>query len=70
MRSYIDEFSKFDFPIHLINGTEDVKYMHISDTISTLNRNVTTHRVESGHNVHLERPNIYIDIIKDILNSN
>jgi 2-succinyl-6-hydroxy-2,4-cyclohexadiene-1-carboxylate synthase len=70
MKSYKDEFSGFDFPIHLINGSEDVKYMDISDKMSTQNKNVTIHSVDSGHNVHLERPNIFIDIIKDILNSN
>ena len=70
MKSYQQEFAEFNFPIHLINGNEDAKYLEISDNMRQLNRNVTIHRVHSGHNIHLERPNIFIDILKDTLNSN
>ena len=70
MKSYDNEFSKFNFPIHLINGTEDKKYLAIADKMKDQNKNVVIHRVEAGHNIHLERPNMFIDILKDILNSN
>ena len=70
MKSYQQEFAEFNFPIHLINGSEDTKYLEISDKMRQLNKNVTIHRVHSGHNIHLERPNIFIDILKDTLNSN
>jgi len=70
MKSYVNEFSDFNFPVHLINGTEDKKYLAIADKMKEQNKNVVAHRVDAGHNVHLERPNIFIDILKDILNSN
>ena len=63
---WMDEvFAKFQFPIYVINGSEDSKYLNFSKKMSEINDNVI-HRIipNSGHNTHLEQKTDFIDCMK------
>ena len=60
---------EFSFPIHIITGRFDKKYTSIGKRMDCLCKNSTHHLLDSGHNVHLEEPILYTQIIKKILNS-
>tara|TARA_Y100001970_G_C14256653_1_gene875989 strand:+ start:8718 stop:9509 length:792 start_codon:yes stop_codon:yes gene_type:complete len=70
MKSYEFEFSNFTFPISIINGNEDEKYIEIGRKMCKLNHNCSQYILKAGHNVHLENPNDFMITLKKILNSN
>ena len=65
MESYENEFREFNFPILIINGSEDVKYKEIGKQMAKINSKARQHIVpKANHNVHLESPQAFIDLIK------
>ena len=70
MKSYEFEFSNFTFPISIINGGEDEKYVKIGKEMCRLNNNCSQYILKAGHNVYLENPNDFMITLKKILNSN
>ena len=66
---YYSSIPEFSFPIHIITGRFDKKYTSIGKRMDNLCKNSTHHLLDSGHNVHLEEPILYTQIMKKILNS-
>ena len=65
MRFYKDSFAEFKFPITVINGSEDLKYIEAGKRFCSINKNANQDVLDSsGHNVHLENPSKYIDCLK------
>ena len=61
MKCYKKYFSKFNFPILIISGDEDLKYTKISQQMIELNQNCKHHSIaNSCHNVHLENPKEFL----------
>ena len=66
MRYYKNEYIDFNFPISIINGSHDNKYVKIGKKIAYLNRNAKQYIVNnSGHNTHLEQPELFLDILNE-----
>ena len=64
MDFYLHNISKFEFPIVIINGAEDKKYVQIGGQISALASRGKHHIIpNSGHNVHLENLDLFIDCL-------
>lgn len=61
---------EFSFPTNIITGRFDKKYTSIGKKMDSLCKKSTHHILNCGHNVHLEEPILYTQIIKNILNSN
>ena len=67
MNSYQNKFSKFNFPISIINGEEDSKYLKIGIEMSNLNKNVKQYVIsKASHNTHLENPQEFINVLKKV----
>ena len=65
MKSYEKEFSKFKFPISIINGSEDLKYTMIGKRMTEINKQTTQYIINNtNHNVHLESIDAFISLIK------
>ena len=65
MRSYEEEFLKFNFPISTINGSDDLKYKLAGKIMSGMNKQAIQHVVSNAnHNVHLESTDAFINLIK------
>jgi len=65
MKSYKNKFREFDFPILIINGSEDVKYKEIGKQMTKINPKAKQYVVpKANHNVHLESSQVFIDLIK------
>ena len=65
MGCYEEEFSKFKFPVTLINGSEDFLYIEKGRMLSRLSPHVNHCIIdEVGHNIHLENPAKFIDCLK------
>ena len=65
MDSYKDEFKKFNFPICIINGSEDSKYIHLGRKMEEINPRAKQYVIDNAnHNVHLEAPDAFIQLIK------
>ena len=64
MNSHLKNFKKFDFPVVLINGVEDKKYIAFSEVMFDECKN-TNHYIisKSGHNVHLENPENFLKVL-------
>ena len=66
MPYYDKAFQDFDFPIHVINGSEDDKYIKIGAEMMRLNPNVKQYIIkQSGHNTHLENLDMFIDVLNN-----
>ena len=66
MRYYDKAFQEFDFPIHVINGSEDDKYVKIGREMIRLNRKTKQYIIDiSGHNTHLENIDMFIDVLNN-----
>jgi len=60
-----ENFAEFQFPITVINGFEDFKYVEIGKRFCNINQTANQDVLDnSGHNVHLENPSEYIDCLK------
>ena len=67
MNAYQNEFSKFNFPISIINGEEDIKYLKIGVEIGKLNKQVMQYVIsKASHNTHLENPQEFVDVLKKV----
>ena len=67
MSGYQNKFSKFNFPIFIINGEEDSKYLKIGMQMSMLNKHVKQYIIsKASHNTHLENPQEFIDVLKRV----
>jgi len=67
MESYEKEFSTFEFPIVIINGEEDSKYLKIGKNMKIISE-ISAHYtvVNSSHNIHLEQVDKFIDYLTSI----
>ena len=66
MPDFIEPFSLFDFPVYLINGHDDSKYIKISRDMMKINKKSKQFIVkDASHNVHLEAPESFIDVINN-----
>ncbi len=66
MRYYDKAFQEFDFPIYVINGSEDDKYIKIGREMIRLNKNTRQYIIDnSWHNTHLENIDMFIDVLND-----
>ena len=64
MRYYRDEYIDFNFPISIINGSNDDKYVKIGKKMTYLNTNAKQYIIkDSGHNTHLEKPQLFLDVL-------
>ena len=63
---YMDKmFSKFKFPIKIINGSDDLKYIFTSKEMVKVNNNVIHEIIQdSGHNTHLEQTTHFIESLR------
>ena len=62
------KLKKFNFPVLLITGAEDEKYCNIAtDCLQILPNARWVNISKCGHNVHLEHPNQFIEIIKNFI---
>ena len=60
MRFYKNEFLNFKFPVILINGSEDSRYIKIGNDIKSVNKAINQYIIEEcGHNTHIEKPNSF-----------
>ena len=65
MKYYEDDFKLFDFPILIINGSEDDKYIKYGKDMTIMNTNAKQYIIsESNHNTHMESPELFIDILE------
>ena len=63
MQHYEDSVSKFNFPITIINGSEDFKYIEIGKMV-LLNNKVNQHIVlNAAHNIHIESVDKFTDLL-------
>ena len=61
---YDKPFQEFNFPIHVINGSGDDKYIKIGREMIRLNKNTKQYIIEdAGHNTHLENPEMFLDVL-------
>ena len=67
MNSYQNKFSTFNFPISIINGEEDKKYLKIGMQISKLNKHAKQYIISKAiHNTHLENPQEFAEVFKKV----
>ena len=65
MNYYRSDIKKFTFPIIIINGFEDKKFIEIGKDLLSLNRNSKHYIVsESNHNIHMENNNEFVKILR------
>ena len=65
MNYYRNDIINFTFPIIIINGSEDKKFIEIGKDLLSLNRNSKLYIVpESNHNIHMENNNEFVKILK------
>ncbi len=70
MSSYWYELKYLDFPVLLVTGSEDQKFTTINKRMCELIPNVDLKIVDNaGHNTHLEKPELFIKLVLDFLNS-
>ena len=66
MRYYDKAFQEFNFPIYVINGEEDDKYIKIGREMIRLNKNTKQYIItNSGHNTHMENPEMFLDALNN-----
>jgi 2-succinyl-6-hydroxy-2,4-cyclohexadiene-1-carboxylate synthase len=64
-----NQFQKFNFPIIIVNGKDDIKYIKEGRTMLKLNKNAKQYIINNAsHNVHLENEESYLEVISDIFN--
>ena len=65
MDYYEDDFKSFNFPILVINGSEDDKYIKVGKDMTIMNNNAKQYIInKSNHNTHMESPDLFIDILE------
>ncbi len=70
MPSYWERLNQIQFPVLLISGEFDLKYTEINKSIKTKLPNAN-HKIipKSGHNTHLQKPELFTKFVVDFLNS-
>lgn len=70
MPSIWSELINFNFPLLLINGSEDEKFLSVSEKIKQI-LPATTHKTieNAGHNVHLEKAGEFTIFVTEYLNN-
>ena len=67
MPKFRNEFIKFNFPIYIINGSEDNTYVKIGKQIRRLNKNVVQYIInDANHNTHIENLDDYVNVISSL----
>ncbi len=63
-----EQINKLRFPVLLITGQLDNKFCRInSDMLKYLNNAKHVIIPEAGHNIHLEKPDLFLNVINDFL---
>lgn len=66
-----DSIHKVPFPVYLISGENDKKYVDLSEKIQSRGSNFTHHIIPgSGHRVHLDQPTLLVEFIRSKLRRN
>jgi len=68
MPAFEESFALFDFPVYLINGHDDTKYIKINRDMMKIHKKSKQFIINNAsHNVHLENNEFYIDTLYKIL---
>ncbi|KAF0152206.1 MAG: alpha/beta hydrolase fold protein [Ignavibacteria bacterium] len=69
MNSYWQELYKLKFPILLISGEQDEKYTSLNKKMF-LKLKDSSHKIipQAGHNTHLEKPELFTNLVLEFLN--
>ncbi len=69
MNSYWNDLHKLNFPILLITGELDLKFTNLNKRMLQL-MNQAQHVIipETGHNTHLEKPELFTNLVLEFLN--
>jgi len=68
MPSFEESFIQFNFPVFLINGHDDTKYIKLNRDIMKMHKKSRQFIVNnSSHNVHLENNDDYVSTLNNIL---
>ena len=68
MPYYEKQFQEFSFPISIINGSEDGKFIKLGKNMTLMNDNAKQYIVhDANHNTHLESPNLFVDILNNAI---
>lgn len=63
----LNNFQKLNFPIYIVNGKDDIKFIKEGRLMLKLNDNAKQFIVnDASHNVHLENKEMYLDIFNSI----
>ena len=66
MPFYEESFKYFIFPIFIICGTDDSKYIKLGKEMMYMNKNVKQYIIaKASHNTHLENPSMFLNILKE-----
>ncbi len=70
MPSCWDKLDQINFPVLLISGANDLKYTEINKKMNSRIKN-SRHIIvaNSGHNVHLEKPDVFSKFVSEFLTS-
>jgi len=67
----LHQFQKFKFPITIVNGKDDTKYIKEGRIMLKLNNNAKQYIVNNAsHNVHLENTSFYLDLLNEHIKCN
>ena len=62
----MNNYMKLSFPVIIINGKDDIKFIKEGRVMLNANKNSNQYIISNaGHNVHLENPELYIAIISE-----
>jgi len=62
----LNNFQKFNFPISIINGKDDIKYIKKGRDMLKLNNKAKQYIIDqASHNVHMENVHLYTDILSN-----
>ena len=68
MPAFEEAFALFDFPVYLINGHDDTKYIKLNRDMMKVHKKAKQYIInDASHNVHLENNELYTDTINNIL---
>ena len=69
MPHMIHQYQKFNFPITIINGKDDIKYIKEGRNMLKLNNNSKQYIVNNAsHNVQLENKEYYLELLNEHIN--
>ena len=68
MPAFEESFALFNFPVFLINGHDDTKYIKLNRDMMKIHKKARQFIInESSHNIHLENNEYFIDTLYSIL---